>query len=92
MPDQNQSRIVVAVPVSARETCDEFRSEVDEIVCAFTPEHFQGVGLWYEDFSPTTDEEVRELLERARKELSASSDEESARQAGEARENLTGAP
>lgn len=62
---QKPGRIVVAVPVSSPETCDEFRSEVDEIVCAFTPEHFQGVGLWYEDFSQTSDEEVRELLKRA---------------------------
>jgi putative phosphoribosyl transferase len=62
---QKPRRIVVAVPVSSRETCDEFRSEVDEIVCAYTPEHFQGVGLWYEDFLQTTDEEVRELLKRA---------------------------
>jgi predicted phosphoribosyltransferase len=59
---QKPARIVVAVPVSSPETCDEFRSEVDEIVCAFTPEHFQGVGLWYDDFSQTSDEEVRELL------------------------------
>src|SRR5438876_1181010 len=56
---------VVAVPVSSPETCDEFRSEVDEIVCAVTPQHFQGVGLWYDDFSQTSDEEVRELLKRA---------------------------
>jgi predicted phosphoribosyltransferase len=62
---QKPRRIVVAVPVSSPETCDEFRSEVDEIVCAFTPEHFQGVGLWYEDFSQTSDEEVRDLLEKA---------------------------
>jgi putative phosphoribosyl transferase len=62
---QKPRRIVVAVPVSSPETCDEFRSEVDEIVCAFTPEHFQGVGLWYEEFSQTSDEEVRELLKRA---------------------------
>src|SRR5205809_1528082 len=62
---QKPRRLVVAVPVSSRETCDEFRSEVDEIVCAFTPEHFQGVGIWYEDFSQTSDEEVRELLKRA---------------------------
>ena len=61
---QGPARIVVAVPVSSRETCNEFRSEVDEIVCAVTPEPFRGVGLWYEDFSQTTDEEVRELLER----------------------------
>jgi predicted phosphoribosyltransferase len=60
------ARIVVAVPVSAPETCDEFREEVDEVVCAATPEPFRGVGLWYKDFSQTTDEEVRELLERAR--------------------------
>jgi putative phosphoribosyl transferase len=62
---QNPRRIVVAVPVSSREACEEFRSEVDEIVCAYTPEHFQGVGLWYEDFSQTSDEEVRDLLKRA---------------------------
>jgi putative phosphoribosyl transferase len=62
---QKPRRIVVAVPVSSPETCDEFRSEVDEIVCAFTPENLQGVGLWYEDFSQTSDEEVRELLKRA---------------------------
>jgi putative phosphoribosyl transferase len=61
---QGPARIVVAVPVSSPETCDEFRSEVDEIVCAVTPEPFRGVGLWYEDFSQTTDEEVRELLKR----------------------------
>jgi len=62
---QQPARIVVAVPVSAAQTCDEFRGEVDEVVCVNTPEPFQGVGLWYEDFSQTTDEEVRELLERA---------------------------
>lgn len=61
---QKPRRIVVAVPVSAPETCDEFRREVDEIVCAVTPEHFQGVGFWYQDFSQTSDEEVRELLGR----------------------------
>jgi putative phosphoribosyl transferase len=61
---QAPSRIVVGVPVSAPATCDEFRDEVDEIVCAVTPEPFHGVGQWYEDFSQTTDDEVRELLER----------------------------
>ena len=59
---QKPRRIVVAVPVSSPETCDEFRSEVDEIVCVFTPRNLQGVGLWYENFSQTSDEEVRELL------------------------------
>jgi predicted phosphoribosyltransferase len=62
---QGPARIVVAVPVSSPETCDEFRSEVDDIVCAVTPRPFWGVGMWYEDFSQTTDEEVRELLARA---------------------------
>jgi putative phosphoribosyl transferase len=62
---QKPRRIVVAVPVSSPETCDEFRREVDEIVCGVTPQHFQGVGLWYDDFSQTSDEEVRDLLKRA---------------------------
>lgn len=63
---QNPAKIVVAVPVSAPQTCNEYRMGVDEIICAATPEPFYGVGQWYLDFSQTTDEEVRELLERAR--------------------------
>jgi predicted phosphoribosyltransferase len=59
-------RIVVAVPVAAAETCAEFRHEVDEVVCAETPEPFFAVGEFYRDFSQTTDEEVRDLLDRAR--------------------------
>jgi len=62
---QRPARLVVAVPVAAASTCEEFRYEVDEVVCAFTPEPFHAVGLWYEDFSQTTDEEVRVLLDRA---------------------------
>jgi putative phosphoribosyl transferase len=58
-------RIVVAVPVAAAETCDEFRDDVDEIVCALTPKPFGAVGMWYDDFSQTTDDEVRQLLARA---------------------------
>ncbi|MGH8248613.1 MAG: phosphoribosyltransferase [Gammaproteobacteria bacterium] len=61
---QQPARIVVAVPVAATATCEELSTEVDEIVCADTPEPFYAVGLWYEDFSQTTDEEVRGLLER----------------------------
>ena len=57
--------IVVAVPVAARETCAALRREVDDVVCLRTPEPFDAVGLWYEDFSQTTDDEVHELLERA---------------------------
>src|SRR2546421_1153509 len=58
------ARVVVAVPVASREACEEFRGEVDDVVCAATPEPFMGVGRWYEDFSQTTDEEVRSLLAR----------------------------
>jgi predicted phosphoribosyltransferase len=63
---QEPERVVVAVPVASRETCEELRAEVDEVVCAETPEPFRGVGRWYQDFSQTTDEEVRELLAKAR--------------------------
>jgi putative phosphoribosyl transferase len=59
------ARIVVAVPVAAEEVCNEFQSEVDEIICDQTPEPFRAVGLGYEDFSQTSDEEVRELLQKA---------------------------
>src|SRR5882724_3681380 len=62
---QNPARIVIAVPVSARQTCDEYRMGVDEIVCVNMPEPFHGVGLWYNDFSQTSDDEVRELLKKA---------------------------
>jgi putative phosphoribosyl transferase len=65
---QRPARIAVAVPVAASETCDDLRDEVDEIVCAVTPEPFYAVGLWYEDFTPTTDDEVRALLEQAARE------------------------
>jgi len=76
---QKPGRIVVAVPVSSPETCDQFRSEVDEIVCLITPKHFQGVGLWYENFSQTTDEEVGELLKRATQQQRATSEQAKAK-------------
>jgi len=60
------AKLVVAVPTAAPETCEAIRKEVDEIICAITPEPFRAVGLWYEDFSQTTDDQVRELLVRAR--------------------------
>ena len=66
---QNPKRIVVAVPVAAPEICEAFATEVNEVVCAITPEPFLGVGLWYEDFSQTTDEGVRSLLEDMRRQL-----------------------
>ena len=58
-------RLVVAVPTAAPDTCDAFRSVVDEVVCATTPQPFHAVGAWYEDFSQTTDDEVREYLAAA---------------------------
>lgn len=60
--ERDAARIVVAVPVAARETCAEFSDQVDEIVCILTPEPFHSVGIWYDDFCQPTDEEVRELL------------------------------
>jgi putative phosphoribosyl transferase len=56
------ARVIVAVPVGAPSTCEEFADVTDETVCARTPEPFSAVGLWYLDFSQTTDEEVRALL------------------------------
>lgn len=61
---QQPARIVMAVPVAPPPVYQELRGEADEAVCLLTPEPFLGVGRWYEDFSATTDEEVRGLLER----------------------------
>ena len=69
---KNPKKIVVAVPVGARETCDSFRNEVDTVaVCATTPEPFRAVGLWYRDFSQTTDAEVQQLLSKAQQSKAA---------------------
>jgi len=59
---EQPAAVIVAVPVGAASTCAELRSEVDEIVCLYSPPDFSAVGLWYDDFSPTSDEEVRRLL------------------------------
>jgi predicted phosphoribosyltransferase len=67
-------RVVVAVPVAAASTCQELRAEVDDVVCSATPEPFVAVGRFYEDFSQTSDEEVRALLADARKPTSAAGD------------------
>jgi predicted phosphoribosyltransferase len=56
------AHVIAAVPVASRQACQELRNVADEVVCAFTPEPFNAVGLWYADFSQTTDEEVRRLL------------------------------
>jgi predicted phosphoribosyltransferase len=62
---EHPKRIVVAVPIGAPETCNAMRVAADDVVCAATPEPFLAIGLWYDDFSQTTDAEVRDLLERA---------------------------
>jgi len=64
---KNPAKIVVAVPVAAPETCQAFKAIADEIICVETPDPFASVGLWYEDFSQTTDEEVHDLLEQPRR-------------------------
>lgn len=59
------SSIIVAVPVGAPATCEQFADLVDETICVLTPEPFMAVGRWYEDFSQTSDDEVRELLSQS---------------------------
>jgi len=61
---QGPQGIVVGVPVGSREACADLRSEVDDLLCLWVPTAFHSVGLWYEDFSQTTDAEVQEILER----------------------------
>jgi putative phosphoribosyl transferase len=56
------ARVVVAVPVGAPETCELLADTADEVICMAMPTPFSAVGQWYEDFSQTTDEEVRALL------------------------------
>jgi putative phosphoribosyl transferase len=68
---QGPAKLVVAVPVAASSTCDAFRDDVDEVICAVTPEPFYAVGAWYQDFSQTTDDEVRTLLARVPRERSS---------------------
>jgi predicted phosphoribosyltransferase len=62
---QQPARLIIAVPMAAAETCEALRAEVDEIICVVTPLSFYGVGQGYDDFSQTTDAEVRDLLQRA---------------------------
>jgi len=65
---RNPEHMVAAVPVASKAACAEVSEETDEMICVATPEPFRAVGLWYQDFSQTTDEEVRALLEAARRE------------------------
>ena len=61
----NAARIVVAAPVIAASTYSEMQRAADEVAAVILPENFYAVGLWYQDFSQTTDDEVRELLGQA---------------------------
>ncbi|HEV7925015.1 MAG TPA: phosphoribosyltransferase [Verrucomicrobiae bacterium] len=65
--ERHPARVIVAAPVAARDTCQEFKELADEVVCVQTPSNFEGVGQWYEDFSQTSDQEVRRLLEEGAK-------------------------
>jgi predicted phosphoribosyltransferase len=62
---QNPAQIVVAVPAAAPQAIDLLQPEVNEIVYVIAPDPFEGVGKWYDDFSQTTDDEVKSLLEKA---------------------------
>ncbi len=70
------ARIVVAVPIASPATCSELSYEADEVVCAETREPFYAVGFWYQDFSQTTDQEVRDLLRQASSDWNQSEREE----------------
>jgi predicted phosphoribosyltransferase len=59
------ARVIVGVPVGAPDTCRAIEQTADDVICLETPEPFSAVGLWYEDFSQTTDDEVRSLLKSA---------------------------
>jgi erythromycin esterase-like protein/predicted phosphoribosyltransferase len=92
---QQPQQIVVAVPAASRETCEQLKAEVDEVICDITPEPFQAVGAWYEDFSQTTDAEVRDLLSRQnepddKRDAPDTSDEALAKQITRAAHKLTG--
>ena len=63
-------KIVVAVPVASREACAALTQVADDVVCILTPDRFYAVGQWYDNFSQTSDDEVRTLLERAQQEYS----------------------
>jgi predicted phosphoribosyltransferase len=66
MQTQDPALIVVAVPVASPEVCETMAREAGECVCAATPDRLYAVGAWYRDFSQTSDDEVRELLLRAK--------------------------
>lgn len=66
---RNPAHVVVAVPVAPPETCAALGERADEMICLVTPDRMYAVGAWYEDFTQTTDAEVRQLLETAARQL-----------------------
>jgi putative phosphoribosyl transferase len=63
------AKIVIAVPTASPDTCEAFHKQVDDVICVITPEPFYAVGMWYRDFSQTTDQTVRDLLSKAEQKL-----------------------
>jgi predicted phosphoribosyltransferase len=68
---QNPAQIVIAVPTAALETCEALAPLVDKVICANTPEPFDGVSRWYDDFAQITDEDVHTLLEASHPSIAA---------------------
>lgn len=68
---QQPAHIIIAVPVAASATCDEFAAQGEDVVCILQPEMFYAVSIWYKQFPQTSDEEVRNLLEQANHEQSS---------------------
>lgn len=64
--ERGVAAIVVAVPIAAPSVCAEMRATVDDVVCLRTPDPFVAIGLWYDDFEPTSDDEVRHLIDAAK--------------------------
>ena len=83
---QQPGRIVVAVPIASRDRCDQLVSHADEVVCTIMPEPLHAVGHWYDDFSTTSDDEVRDML------ADRKAPETTARQPDTVRESASGAP
>ncbi len=64
LKQKKPAKLIVAIPVAARSTCAEIAPLVDELICPMRPVNFYAVGLWYDNFSQTTDEEVMQLLQQ----------------------------
>jgi putative phosphoribosyl transferase len=77
--ERDAAAIVVAVPIAPPQVCAELEREADAVVCAHTPEPFGAVGLWYDDFSQTSDDDVRAIVARARHGMDLEGDSPQAR-------------